>query len=279
MAWHRAYYSVIQYCPDLGRLEAANVGVIVFCPELHYLKARVSRNNERIRHFFGSQGHDWGQINTFKSGLQDRITHAQDEITDAESFRLFVGLQANLMQLTTPLPCKVTSYPDGDLDRLFDQIVGVEKKRTTNKGLKRELSRRFEKAGISDRIRESVAVTVPVLEKRIEIPFAFQNGRLNLLTPARFEAQSVDSIVATACRYAVEGESLYEAHDNELGKLQLAVVGKFRASDQDGRIAVERILREHHVKLYRFDRVPELVDEIRRTAKSIPHETDSGESV
>lgn len=271
MAWHRAYYSVIQYCPDLGRLEAANVGVVVFCQELHYLKARMSRSNERIRHFFGSEGHDWGQINAFKKGLQDRISHADNEIRDAESLSLFVSRQANVMQLTQPLPCKVSEHPDVDLDRLFEQIVGAEKKRSTNKSLKKELARRFEKAGIGDKIRERISVTVPVWQKQVEIPFAFQNGRLNLLTPVHFEANSLDSIIPTACKYAVEGESLYETPDRNLGAMQLAVIGKFRTGDEDGRAAVRRILSEHNVKLYRFDQVPALVDEIRRTAKPIPH--------
>ena len=34
----KGYYSLIQYCPDLGRLEAANVGVLLFCPERGFLK-------------------------------------------------------------------------------------------------------------------------------------------------------------------------------------------------------------------------------------------------
>ena len=41
-------YSLIQYCPDLGRLEAANVGVLLFCPEPHFLKAQL-RHPPRVR--------------------------------------------------------------------------------------------------------------------------------------------------------------------------------------------------------------------------------------
>lgn len=35
----KGYYSIIQYCPDLSRFEAANVGVLLFCPERAFLKA------------------------------------------------------------------------------------------------------------------------------------------------------------------------------------------------------------------------------------------------
>ena len=34
----RGYYCIIQYCPDLGRLEAANIGVLLFCPDRGFLK-------------------------------------------------------------------------------------------------------------------------------------------------------------------------------------------------------------------------------------------------
>jgi hypothetical protein len=43
------YYSLIQYCPDAAREEAANVGVVLFCPEVDYLEARTVSGNDRIR--------------------------------------------------------------------------------------------------------------------------------------------------------------------------------------------------------------------------------------
>ena len=52
----KGYYSVIQYCPDLGRFEAANMGVLLFCPESGFLKSLMSGNNSRIIKFFGSEG-------------------------------------------------------------------------------------------------------------------------------------------------------------------------------------------------------------------------------
>jgi hypothetical protein len=34
----KGYCLLILYCPDLSRLEAANVGVILFCPEAHFIR-------------------------------------------------------------------------------------------------------------------------------------------------------------------------------------------------------------------------------------------------
>src|SRR5438270_13906920 len=85
----KGYYSLIQYCPDLGRLEAANVGVLLFCPERQFLKARTSGNNSRIIHFFGSEGHDWVRLNAFKRGLEDRLVIEGNEIETVEQLERF----------------------------------------------------------------------------------------------------------------------------------------------------------------------------------------------
>jgi hypothetical protein len=36
-----AYYSLIQFCPDLGRQEAFNIGLVVFCPDPHLFQVRL----------------------------------------------------------------------------------------------------------------------------------------------------------------------------------------------------------------------------------------------
>ncbi|HWB02533.1 MAG TPA: DUF3037 domain-containing protein [Verrucomicrobiales bacterium] len=47
------YYSLIQYCPDRRRMEAANIGVLLFCPAPHCLIARLPPNNDRFVTFSG----------------------------------------------------------------------------------------------------------------------------------------------------------------------------------------------------------------------------------
>jgi DUF3037 family protein len=117
------YYSLIQYCPDLGRLEAANVGVLLFCPERYFLKALTIRNNGRIIRFFGSEGHDWIRINTFKKGLEDRIALEGAEVRTVEQLEKFIAQRANLLQITPPRPMKVTD-PEQDLKDLFRELLG-----------------------------------------------------------------------------------------------------------------------------------------------------------
>jgi hypothetical protein len=264
----KGYYCLIQYCPDLGRLEAANVGVLLFCPEWPFLKALTSRNNRRIIRFFGSEGHDWVRLNAFKKGLEDRLAIEGPGIHTLEHLDRFIAERANLLQITAPRPMRVEN-PERDLECLFKEFVGEAAHHTSTKTLRRLLGEKLTSAGLDRKIRRDIKVAVPVLEKEVEIPFGFQNGRFNLINPVRFEAANPEQSVITACKYAVEGRSLYEHPDPQLGQLQLVVVGKFRSRDRESPSKVERILREYAVKLYRTADLPQLLDEIRRTGKDI----------
>jgi hypothetical protein len=264
----KGYYSLIQYCPDLGRLEAANIGVLLFSPDLQFLKAKTTRNNSRIIRFFGSEGHDWVRLNSFKKGLEDRITREGAEINDLDDLQRFIDLRANLLQITPPRPMKVTE-PDKDLDQLFKEFMGEMVHRTSSKTLRRVLGEKLSVVGLEQKVRKDIRVSVPVLGKEVEIPFGFQNGRFNLISPVRFEATNPGQSLITACKYAVEGKSLYDNPDPNLGNLQLVVVGKFRPKDQESPMRVQRVFKDYGVKLYRTSEIPQLVDEIRQTGKVI----------
>ena len=264
----KGYYSLIQYCPDLGRLEAANIGVLLFSPERYFLKALTSRNNSRIIRFFGSEGHDWVRINAFKKGLEDRITVEGPEIRTVEQLEKFIGQRANLLQITPPRPMKVVD-PEKDLTELFKEFIGESLHRPSSRTLRRFIGEKLRSAGIEKKIREDIRVNVPVLQKEVEIPFGFQNGRFNLINPVRFEAKNPEQSITTACKYAVEGRSLYENPDPQLGALQLVVVGKFRNKDTDSPVRVKRVFQDYGVKLFRMAELPQLIDEIRQTGKDI----------
>ena len=267
----KGYYSLIQYCPDLGRLEAANVGVLLFCPERHFLKALTSKNNARIIHFFGSQGHDWERINSFKEGLIERITIESAAIQNIEQLERFIAQRGNLLQITPPRPMKITD-PEKDLEELFKEFLGPTVRQTSTRPFKRLLSEKLAAAGLERKIRRDIRVSVPVLQKEVDIPFGFQNGRFNLISPVHFEAANPDQIVTRACKYAVEGRSLHESPHPQLGPLKLIVVGKFRPKDHDSPARVRRIFDDNKVELYRTSELGQLIDEIRQTGKDIEAE-------
>jgi hypothetical protein len=272
METSKGYYALIQYCPDLSRLEAANIGVVLFCPERGFLRAKIAQGNDRIRRFFGSQDNDWTQINAIKDAIVNRLEVTRKDFKNLDDLTTFISTRANEVQLTAPRPMKV-SQPENDLEELFEELVGGRSKqlsRDVAQPVSRALERAFHERGVEDLIKRNVTVTVPAFRKPVTVPFGFQNGRFNLIQPVRFQQTTESRVVDTACRHAVEGRSLYEHPDEKLGPLKLIVVGSFASESSEFKDVVADILKENEVTLHTVDEVHELVDEIRSTGKKLP---------
>ena len=265
----KGYYSIVQYCPDLSRLEAANIGVLLFCPDRHFLKARMERGHGRVQKFFGSDGHDWSRIESFKRAVDERLQVEDAHIKTIDDLRKFIARRANRIQITPPRPMRVTD-PEKNLDQLFAELVEAEHHRQHTPSLRHYLSQQFTSAGLTSKLRKDVKVKVPVLDRQIEIPFGFLNGRFNLIQPAGFRAAEPVQVETTACRYAVEGRSLYDHPDPQLGKLQLVVVGMFGPEESATKTRVRRILVDNKVRLFATSELSQLIEEIRETAKDLP---------
>jgi hypothetical protein len=268
MTASKGYYSLIQFCPDLSRLEAANVGVLMFCPDKKFLKAKTARGNDRIRHFFGSKSRELKQINSFKKGIEERLGAEKTNILTLDELNTFIATRANELQITPPRPMKVRD-PEKELEALFQELVGGRPRKDRESPFSRLLGTEFEKAGIENKIMRDVPLNVPILERDIKFPYAFQNGRLNLIQPARFESSNPTQTIDTACRYAVEGESLFDNPSPQYGSLQLIVVGRFKAKNHKAKQSVQRVLENHKVRLFAQQELRDLIDEIRKTGKVI----------
>jgi hypothetical protein len=264
------YYSLIQYCPDPSRLEGANVGVLLFAPAISYLKALISKDNRRVRQFFGSAGHDWARLNSFKQGMVELTEAERPTIHDMGDLERFIARQANQFRITDPRPMRVTD-PDKDLAQLFADLVGGEH-HVRRQSLSTYLGERLERAGLEKKIRKDIRIHVSSFDREVEIPYGYQNGRFQLVRPAKFESGNSDRIEYTACRYAVEGESLFGNRDSRLGKVQLTVFGQFARKSGTSRTVVRKILEGHHVRLFATDEVDALIADIRTNAKELAPE-------
>lgn len=264
----QGYYSLIQYCPDATRLEAATIGVLLFCPERAFLKALIARSNQRIRRFFGGQEHDWQRINSYKLAIEERLEVEQPGIQTLEDLQQFIALRANRLQITAPRSVAVDD-PEQNLRALFEEIVGGEHRKQRRQNLQRYIGQRFSRAGLQRKLATDIEVRVPIFNRPARIPYGFQNGRFNLIQPVRFQAAQPEHAVNTACRYAVEGRSLFENPDARLGSLKLVVVGKFRAEDAQTKGDVNRVLSDSQVDLFSLGELDRLIDEIRRTGKDL----------
>lgn len=271
----KGYYCLIQYCPDLSRLEAANIGVLLFCPDRGFLRARTSRNNRRIQHFFGREGLDRSQINSFKIGIEERLEVEQPNIQSLDDLQHFIQLRANQIQITAPRPMRVRN-PEESLDQLFKDLVGGAHRKQKNTSFKRHIWDRFINAGLTSKIRKNVPIHVPISNRDIEIPYGYQNGSFNLIQPVAFQSKEPGHAISKACRFAVEGHSLHQEPHPEYGPLRLVVIGRFLSQGIDVKSNVSRILREHQVQLCAEDDLSALIDDIRRNGKVLQPDNEGG---
>lgn len=259
---NKGWFSIVQFCPDPNRLESANIGVLLFCPALDFLDVRIASDNKRIKTFFGSQGFHPKLIDSFKKGIQERIHKEHKNIVDHEQLLDFVDRRANEIRISAPRSIRITE-PAKQLDELFSDLVGLGLQREAR--VKDRLADTLEQPLLASKLHKSVPITVPVDGRLLNIPYAFQNGRFNLITPVRFQSENP---VQTAYRYAVEGGSIYETEHEQFGKLKLIVVGSFRSKTDENRAIVKRVLERDHVKLYGTDEMDKLVQEIVTTGKN-----------
>jgi Protein of unknown function (DUF3037) len=264
----KGYYSLIQFCPDQSRLEAANIGVVLFCPEIDFLEVRIAGDNSRIQRFFGKQTFDWSRVNSYKHGIKERLEIEGKDFRNVEDLKAFGQRRGNNIQLTTPRPFTVRN-PLKDLDELFDEVVGHRRRTQAVQGFRRRFSEQLLKAKLGSKLKRDIEIAIPSLQREIEVPFGYQNGRFNLIQPVSFQAIDPDQVRKTASSHAIEGLALYQHPDEKLGDLELVVVGQFSTNEQRVREEVKRILQQGRAKLYATNEVEDLIKEIRVNGKEV----------
>ena len=68
MPTQAGYYSLVQFCPDVARLEAVNVGVLVFCPQSGFLEIKLTEDDDRVAKMFGKHSFHPPSLDAAKRG-------------------------------------------------------------------------------------------------------------------------------------------------------------------------------------------------------------------
>ncbi|HEY7423605.1 MAG TPA: DUF3037 domain-containing protein [Gemmataceae bacterium] len=261
------YYSIIQFCPDPARREVANVGVVLLCPELGFLKTRMAEGTHRIKEVFPKLRPDPKRLASELRLVERRLDIDREYFKTVDDLTRFAETRANAMRLTLPLPIRI-EQPEAELSRLFARLVGERERQPRNR-IRRALAETFKKWALTDRIQENVRVTLPLFDRSIKAPFGFQNGRFNLIQATKFAGHKMAGILPRAGQFALEGELLTRQPHPKLGPMQLVVVAQFGADQDDVFEAVRSIFQEKQTRLYTLDEADRLAEEIRQTAKPL----------
>lgn len=268
MATSKGYYSLVQFCPDPSRAEAANVGVLLLCPEAGFISARVSRSNGRIAQFFGRGSYDKDLVNAAKQALLNRLELERGSLQTVADLQRFIRTRANDLLLTPPRPMKVFDA-EADLDRLFSELVGGRSARPSPTAEPEipELDRRLREPTFRGRVKFGHEVEVPIVRRRLRVPYAFQNGVLNLLKPQRF-ARIETAATDVAMKLAIEGD-LLQRHAEAGIKHRLIVVSRFDDPDAGFVPHVRDLFANYGVQCTPSQQVDDLVRFVDREARPV----------
>lgn len=201
MTSHRGLYSIIQYCPDHARMEAANIGVLLWAPALQYLDVRVAESNDRVRRFFRPDDFNFEAMSTAKELLAGRIRAAKAEIRSEDDLFRFVRSRGGEFVLTDPRVVAVPE-PEPTLGLLFQKLVGGRRHGTGSRAVSRQyrkLSKMFETYLSRGNVYSRQILTDPAVPVSLRVDYSIQNGRMHHV---KFFPLTSDP--HTLCRRALE---------------------------------------------------------------------------
>lgn len=116
-------YAVIRYVPRVEREEFINVGLVMMCKKLRWVKARILLDRERVLAF--SREVDLAAV---ESQLQSFLRIAEGcagpigTLEAHERFRWLTAVRSACIQTSRPHPGHSSDLPS-TFDRLFDELV------------------------------------------------------------------------------------------------------------------------------------------------------------
>lgn len=264
----KGYYSLIQYCPDRSKFEVANIGLILFAPEINFLDSKVSTANSRISKFFGRNTFDSGRINFLKDSLRRRLINEKEHILSFEDFDKFIKTRANELLLTIPRPIKVVNpeNPEKELNDLYKELIG-ERSVSKRKVLFPELDSKF-RTQLSDRLRFDQNIPIPGYNRTIEIPYAYQNGRYNLIYPHEFGILGLD----TGFRLVTEGQLInkkriqIDGNPTEAKLIILPKIDEKVSVPADMRSSLKGLFDEFQIRSVWEEQLDEFAGEVEKQA-------------
>ncbi len=251
----KAYYSLIQFCPDIDRMETVNIGVVLACPERRsgraVFDARMVGRHARVA------GDDPETLRLSVAGFCQRLEQQLADAQSLEDVRSLGISPVSRLRLTAPREMRVEDF-ETDMRHLVEDLVRPRKvddfghHSGHGSRIAAELKQHFESRKISEAIEQDLKVDVPTHHKPWRIPFGYRNGRYRLVQTADFADLKHRKGRNLASELAVAGSFLYKNPDRNRGEQQLIIVGEFRSVNPRNRDSIETILQDNYVALYPF---------------------------
>jgi hypothetical protein len=261
----RALYSVVQYVPDGARAEGANAGVVLFLPDSGRIEFRTSPSLARVKKFFSPDKAEMEWIAGAVKTLEARLRKAQGEFKSEEEFAQFVAARADAVRLTPPKLVVLTEI-EPQLKKLYADLVGDESARAkAAKGvtLPPHVAEAFGRLEAVKKVWRPGRVVVPETKRKIEIPLAYKNGRVNYVSPQSLAP--ADRPEERLPKLGFNGLLIYQHKiDDEAG--QLVVLSANEKADREAERHYAEVLDDFQVRFVPYHKAEEFAAEVEKTA-------------
>lgn len=263
----RAIYSVVQYVPDGGRAEAANLGVVLHVPSQRWLEIRTSSSLDRVRRFFSPGRTELRRIELAVDALRHRLELARHEFGSETDLANFAASRADAIRLTAPRVVMIEN-PSMEIVSLFDELVGErgdvsDLRRSREPRLPDTLVATFadlESRGIAWR---PGTVRVPTTDIDLEIPVAYANGQDNLLHPESLAPGRKTTPILSKLAFCGQ---LIKTHTADDRPARLIVVSSDPHADPRAEERFRRTLPEFDAVFVPFRDIEAFVGQVVKTA-------------
>lgn len=266
--FEKAYYSLIQFCPDIMRLEAVNVGVVLFCPSLGFLSAKTTNKIARATKLIAKEDVARGSLLSALRGIEHRLSVNRDAFQDIGDIRKFVATRGNTLRMTEPRPQKVR-HPEEELVELFQRLVEEPSASADavadDTGSFPDVDKTFHRLADEGRAILNYSTQLPVLGTSLQVPYAYQNGSLNLVETKHFRKSSPK----TALDVAIRGNLVTKHGLEDHRKAKLVVLTAFdETCAGDFSRHVDKLFAEYEITHVPESRVESFLRKVEAEAHS-----------
>lgn len=229
----QGFFSLIQYCPDASRAEAANVGLVIFQAEPAATVVRVVDDVVPAMKRLGRK-EDAETMRAVVQSMRNRIE--REGFRSLDELEKFVRTRANQIHLTMPRPMRIERI-DQDFDEMFAELVSAPGLAAAEGAMKPPslLTQTF--AALSQRLPNRVLIRPELhvygLGILIRPDYAYKNGCWNVVQEMP-RPRDDDRLRSAAFALSKEGELVGRLEE---GEGRLIVVSSQTASSAK---AVER---------------------------------------
>lgn len=256
----RGQYALIQYCPIPERMEFINVGLVLRVPELGFFEFHFVDEPKRVERLFGRQSKSY--FDFIVQATSDNLSRLFKQSDFEEVFEEYMGRRANQVRITRLLDIRITGDPADEFVRLFEKLVAKQQKRARTVRARTRLRRTFIDYGVEHALDRPPKVDIEQFDIEVSAPYAYQNGVYNYLDSIQITGNDAHDLREVG-KKAMEGHFLAN-HSPLTRAARLVVIADFMGQSEGFYQAVQAHLELTDVKLYRFDHIDLLVDDIMK---------------